>query len=644
MDHAGDRFEWDRRTIIVFWLLALLVGLAYGNSLWNGFVYDDRAVIVENKLLIRLGNLPGLFTSDYWAGGRDPYGAIGDRSLYRPLVLVSYALNYAVGGLNPIGYHLVNLLLHLLVTWLVYLLAFRLRLSMGAAVAAAAIFAVHPLHTEAVTGIVGRAELLMALGVLGSLWWAATGRRWLSLAAFAFGLFSKEQAVMLPVLLALYDLCRRRPVKPLYYGGYALVLAAYLLLRSQAVEGPLVPPPSFVENPAGYAEWYPRLLTVVKVAGVYLWLCVWPASLAADYSYNAIPLARSPFEPGVLLAALAWGGLLGVTGWSFVRGERRTAFCVGLTVIAFVPVSNLLIPIGTIMGERLFYLPSAGLCLLAGLAYERATGQQAAGSSHPSASLVTRHWSLLLVILICLAMTARTALRNRDWVSNEALFRSAVHVRPDNAKAHAILGHELKDRPSAEERERAIEAFRTALRIYPDYLHHDSTVTANLGNLLFELGKREEAFEILEQAVVTDPEWGVLHYNLGLVYVRDGQYEKAEAALRRALSFNPEVPLFRSALSRFLIERGRFEEGLAAADAVLRRDPEFVWALYNRALALEALGRLEEAAAGYERVRGLPSAPEAARQDAERKVQGLRARIAPGGPAARPCIPGLAGC
>ena len=114
--------------------------------------------------------------------------------------------------------------------------------------------------------------------------------------------------------------------------------------------------------------------------------------------------------------------------------------------------------------------------------------------------------------------------------------------------------------------------------------------------------------------------------------------------MRRALSLNPEIPLFRAAFSRFLIERGRFEEGLAEADAVLRRDPAFVWALYNRALALEALGRLEEAMRAYERVRALPSAPEAARQDAERKLHELRARGAPEHPAARLCMPGLAGC
>jgi tetratricopeptide (TPR) repeat protein len=229
-------------------------------------------------------------------------------------------------------------------------------------------------------------------------------------------------------------------------------------------------------------------------------------------------------------------------------------------------------------------------------------------------------------------------------VSNETLFRHLIQVVPDNAKAHAILGHELMNRPSPADRERAIAAFRTALRIYPDYDHHDSTVVANLGSLLYELGRRAEALEVLEQAVGRDPEWGVLRYYLGLAYARDGQDGKAEAAFRRALALNPETPLFRSAWSRFLIERGRLEEGLAEADAALRGDPNFVWALFNRALALEALGRIDEAAEGYGRVSALASAPEAARQDAERRLHGLRSHAAPEGAPARSCMPGLAGC
>src|SRR6185295_3139303 len=183
----------DRTTLITFGLLAVLVGLAYLNSLEAGFAYDDKTMIEDNTLLTRLEYLPMLLTSDYWAGRRAPSEAVPWRSgLYRPFLSATFSLNYAWGKVNPVGYHLVNVVLHLAVTWLLYLLARQIGMSESASLVGGAIFAVHPLHTEAVTGIVGRAELLMACGMLTALWLAGRGKRWLSLASFTMALLSKE--------------------------------------------------------------------------------------------------------------------------------------------------------------------------------------------------------------------------------------------------------------------------------------------------------------------------------------------------------------------------------------------------------------------------------------------------------------------
>ena len=167
-------------TVAVVSLLILLVVCSYANSFGNGFANDDHVIIVQNKLITQLRDIPTLFARDYWASSRNLNEAIPPPStgLYRPFVMTTYALNYAVGGLNPFGYHVVNLFLHLLATCLVYLLALRLNCSPGGAFVAAAVFAVHPLHTEVVTGIVGRAELLMAASALGGLVLVLNGWRW----------------------------------------------------------------------------------------------------------------------------------------------------------------------------------------------------------------------------------------------------------------------------------------------------------------------------------------------------------------------------------------------------------------------------------------------------------------------------------
>mgnify|MGYP001569028008 CR=1 FL=1 len=569
-------------------LLVLMVALAYANSLQNGFTFDDEAIIGKNALLKQVHHWPTLLTSDYWAGARDPADASEIHvGLYRPLVLLSYAANYAVGGLNPIGYHLVNVLLHCLVVWLVYLLALQLGLPILSALAAAVLFAVHPIHTEAVSGIVGRAELMMAVGVLASLWWAMRGRYGLSLIAFAVGLFSKEQAVMLPLLLALYDVCvggtfarglawhsamRRLSLR---YGMYALVLMGYLLVRWLALGTLSTPPAPFLDNPLAGLDWYPRLLTAIKVAGQYLWLCLWPASLSADYSYNAIPAANSLLDSGIVAALLAWLNLLAIAVWSFGR-DRLACFCIGFLMVTFFPASNLIILIGTIMGERLFYLPSVGLCLLLAVGYE----------SFARGNRTARTGGLILFSLLCLALLARTVARNEDWADTEQMARSAVRVVPNDAKVHSILGRLAKDKGNWDE---AIGHFQTALSIYPEYSRIDVTLNSNLGISLIEKGLMAEGIEVLERAANIDPRWSLLHYNLGFAYARQGWDREAEVSYRQALSLNDEDPKAYTGLGFLFLKQGRYAEALASAEAALKRDPQYREALFVRARALEAL-------------------------------------------------------
>ena len=647
--------------------LALLIVVAYWNSMGNEFVFDDRAIVLGNRLITDLENLPVLLISGYW-DGTDDLQAL-DRhfdALYRPLVIASYSLNYAVGNVQSVGYRMVNVGLHVVVTWLVFMIALQLGIGVSGSLVSAALFAVHPLHVEAVSYIVGRAELMMATGVLASLWWTRRGKRALAVGAFAAGLLSKEQAILFPLLLILYEFCLgvtpHLSVSPrggedkgggvlrwflARYGVYALVLVGYFVLRLYVLRGNLLQTPGFLENPAASAGWPSQVLTAIKVAGMYLWLFVWPASLSADYSYDAIPLAQSLLEPSVMGGLMAWLGLIGLAGWAWMLGARAVVFCVGMILLSYFPVSNVVFPIGTIMGERLFYLPSVGLCLLVGLAYERLavrngvlrTTYDAPRTWHlarriPLASyLAPRTFVTVLVGLVCLALTARTVARNRDWRDNETLFEQTATVVPRDAKAHALLGHALALKSSPPRRDRAIEAYRTALSIYPDYFRHDSAAVGNLSRLLAKAGRSTEAHQLLLRTIAADPEWGVMHYFLALHYTGMRQPELAEDEWRKAIALSPQVTLFQSVYSRFLIERGRYSEGLAVADQVLQHHPEVVLAVFNRGLALQALSRFDEAAEAYERVLTMPDAPDAAKQDAREKLDYVRG-----------CLVAFAGC
>ncbi|MBI3780688.1 MAG: hypothetical protein HY278_06490 [candidate division NC10 bacterium] len=272
-----------RRTdIYAAWVVAAIALLAYLNSLWNGFVFDDVGIIKENLAIRNLRNLRAIFAAPYWP---DPTADLA----YRPLVIFSYALNYAMAaGRTAFNYHLVNVLLHAGNSALVYSLLVALFSARGLALVAAAAFALHPIHTEAVASVVGRAELLSNAFLLLSWRWylqwdeaPPRGRiRWLaaSIVAFALAIFSKEHVVVLLPLLALTDLLRASERGlPLgraiwdkcrtAYAWYLMPIGGYTLARLLVLGRLLSHNVSMVANPLAHTDFPTRSLTAVKVLG-----------------------------------------------------------------------------------------------------------------------------------------------------------------------------------------------------------------------------------------------------------------------------------------------------------------------------------------------------------------------------------------
>src|SRR2546426_5680642 len=320
--------------------LAAGVGLVYANSLQTGFVFDSRVLVLENPR-IREATLPNLWfllTRDYW----QPMATDG---LYRPLTTLSYLFNYAVLGNadRPAGYHVVNLLLHLGCVGLVYSLMWHLVGRRWPAVVAAALFGVHPITSEVVTNIAGRADLLAALGVLGGLVChvravASTGWRrscWSLgvLVGAVVAYFSKEHGLVLLVLLAAYDLiCTSRwrsglaGARRFVRGEHliaASVLAAYGAARWYAARIGLPPDDTLpIDNPILEAGVWTGRLTAVKVLGREVWLLLWPATLSADYSYRQIPVVRWPPSTWEDWQAMLALGALVALAWVAFRLRR----------------------------------------------------------------------------------------------------------------------------------------------------------------------------------------------------------------------------------------------------------------------------------------------------------------------------------
>ncbi|HZP47642.1 MAG TPA: hypothetical protein VFB07_03845 [Vicinamibacterales bacterium] len=411
---------------------------AYANSFAAGFAFDSRALILQDPRVhaATADNVDLILRHTYWW----PYGESG---LYRPATTLSYLFNYAVlgGGERPFGYHAFNLAVHLLNVLLVWMLVADVAERDEAALAAAAMWAVLPVSVEAVTNIVGRADLLAALGVLAGVWLYGRacdrdGRvRPLAIAglvvATAVAVLSKESGVVLAPIVVCCELCRwRRKTSPrallIAAGAMAAPLAIAFAARS-AVLG-AAPPAEFpfVDNPIVGATWIVARLTAAKAAGMYLWKLAWPARLSADYSFAAIPLAG-----GAPQDWLAWATLAATAGAiAYASRRSRAAAFFGLfAIVAFLPVSNLLFASGTIFGERLLYLPSAGLVALAALLLSR----------------LRRAAFITLASLVVVVLAGRTWARNPDWASDITLWRAAVAAEPQSAKAHHALAEALYD-------------------------------------------------------------------------------------------------------------------------------------------------------------------------------------------------------
>lgn len=451
-----------RRNLLAALALALVTLAAYSNSFDTGFPLDNKRLLLQDSRVQQATgeNIALIFQHTYWW----PYG---ESYLYRPFTTLSYLFNYAILGNqdHAAGYHWINFFLHAGNVLLVYALALRFLREFWRPVFVAGLWAVHPVLTESVTNIVGRADLLAGLALLGGFLMylksteTAGGRRvaWLAglAAATTAGVFSKESAVAVLGVMALYEFTwwkERRQGRALVLGAIAVALPFQLMsyLRSAALAG--APPMNFpfFDNPLTGAGFLTARLTAIRIMARYLGLLVWPARLSSDYSYRQIPLATGSFEDWIgwlAVAATAAAALL------LYRRNRTLFFFAGFAFVTFLPASNLAFPIGTIMAERFLYLPAIGLaaCLVASV---YAAGRRAAAAAP------------VVLCLIAVAFAARTWVRNLDWRDDAALGTAAVQASPLSFKTHSLLALAWSEADPAHSRlDRVIEEAEKGLAI-----------------------------------------------------------------------------------------------------------------------------------------------------------------------------------
>lgn len=576
-------------------LLAAVVVLIYGRAIDSPFIFDDLPGIVDNPSIVRL-----------WPpiGDAATRGPLNPPSLAptarRPLANLTLALNYAAGGLEPAGYHAVNLVLHVLAALVLSALVRRTLLlpyfagawddvAWPLSVVAALLWAVHPLQTEAVNYVTQRTELLAGLCYLTVLWaalryWTAPAARarwgWLVAAGAASlaGVASKEVVVSAPVIALLYERTFLVPSLreawrrswPLY-ASVALGWALLVILNASGVGGL-----SDARHQVPLVVWW---ATQAKVVLLYLKLSLWPWPLSIHYApaYLRTVVTAWPWVAGVLVLATAVAAL----AW-----PRPAVRFVAVAVVA-VLAPTLVVPLPKMVAaERRMYLPLAGLVVLAVVG-----GYRWLVARWPAAG---RRIALGLALVLVVAASLTSAARLTAYRSKVTIWRDAVLHQPDDPMAHYNLGVALVDEGRALDEARA--HFEQAVRLDPEY----AMAFDNLGSVLNRLGRPEEALAQFEQALRLEPADVVALNNLGATLTSLGRAEEAVAPLERALAVDPDSPEVHLNLGKALLRTGRTDAALAHLEQAARLRPGDTDAQYSLGAALLAVGRTEEAARRFE--------------------------------------------
>jgi tetratricopeptide (TPR) repeat protein len=535
----------------------LVAALAYANAVANDFALDDGGVIVRNALVHDWRGVWRAFATPYWPDGGGQY---------RPLTIAHFTADWVLSGGDPRWFHALNVAWHAaasLAAWAVL----RGLLSAGGALGAALLFAVHPVHVEAVANVVGRAELIAATGVLTALWLHRRGSAWAAV-PFALGLCAKESAIVFLGLAPLLDLAAGTlPRAPRdvarRYGASVAVAVAFIAAMLWVLRGGAVSSAEYLWGGVGAGQ---RILTMVAVLPHVARLLVFPVDLSADYSpaylrfFDGVDLA---FLAGVALSAAYLLALPAV--W---RRDRAAFVGLAWIPVAWSPVANVAFASGVILAERTLYLPSVGVVLLAGVALERLARRR-------------RGLALAGAAVVLGAATGRTWTRTPVWRDNRTL---VVRTATDHPEAY--------------------------------WIH------AAMGNLWIRIGDRAAAAREFDRALTLFPRnpevWEMAGENRRAI----GDLAAADSLFTRGLALAPRrdyaLRLFRGDVR---LARGDAPTALADAEAVLRTHRDSLQPRLLRVQALERLGRRADADRLVDTLtRRWPADP-----DARRVVGALRA-------------------
>jgi tetratricopeptide (TPR) repeat protein len=566
MNDITGRMRYQGPTgYVAAFIIALVTFAAYSNCYRCEFLFDDmKDIVIE-------GNFHRLWP--IWA----PMFQIppGTAASGRPMVGLSLAINYALGQTDPSGYHLFNVLIHFFSTLLLFGIVRRTlmagyagdRLAAGSAwiaLAAALLWAAHPLQTESITYVIKRNESMMGMFYFLTLYLFIRGVQinravWLmgSVVACLMGMATKETMVTAPIMVYLYDRsfvesCWSRPIRKRGW-YYAALLLTWIPLAYFVSGSPRTKVSGF--GLAEFTSWE-YLVTEFGVVLHYLRLSIWPDALCIDYF--DWPVARSP--AAVVVPALLIAVSIALSIWAVFR-RPRAGYLAAWFFIVLSPSSSV-VPIRELACEYRMYLPLAALavaisCLAWSVMNRKAQTQPDAVDARPFAAVM---------VILVLAMGVRTYARNEDYRSPEVMWADVVAKRPDNYRARGNLaGYQAQRRDFA-----AAEVNHlAALRVKPDHF----TSLLGMGNVCAQTGRPGDAARYFDAALRVEPNNAGAWANRGLLAASQGQYERAVSDLEAAAKMRPDLIVIRMNLAHAYEKLNRREEAVMLYRQILTEQP-----------------------------------------------------------------------
>ncbi len=575
--------------------------LVYLNALSNGFVWDDMVLIVDNEGVGKWGCFWENFVRDFFDTTDDTiefkYG------YYRPIISLSYMIDYALWGIKPWGFHLSNMIFHTISCIFVYLIFNALFRNRYASVVTSLLFACHPIHTESVTWISGRTDVTAGMFFLSAFYlYQRTIKPLLtnentrllnspealklvfkqgkvfyacSVVLFVIAMLCKEMAATLPFLIIAYTYYfaglrngRQYKISLLLSTPYFFIILLYGLIRF------FILGIHTVVNPGGeeMTGFYPTAISFIKTILLYLFKLAYPVRLSA---YIQNPMSFSVSEPTVILSIFGVAFLIFLIVWLKKRWATMS-FLILFYLVTLLPLSNFVRisapwDMGFVTAERFLYIPSLAFCGI-------------------TSALLSRGWeigrlkyiTIPILIVLLVFYSGKTLLRNNDWVDEKTFFIKTLTDAPKAALLHHALGNVYV---REEKYEKALDYYKESLRLYP--LYH--AAYNNIGTIYSKSGLFDQAITAFKEAIKINPDYVQSHFNLGTMYYQKGMIQNASDEFKKVLKLNKNYVKAHNNLGIIYAENGQLNEAISEFEEVLRLDPHNEKARNNLAIIKEEL-------------------------------------------------------